>query len=188
MKSVAVYCGSSFGHSELYKQSAMELGTLLAKQGVKLVYGGASVGIMGTVADAVLEAGGEVTGILPTFLGDREIAHKHLTELIIVEGMHERKKKMMDLADGFIVLPGGAGTLEEFFEVFTWSQIGLHQKPISIYNVNQYYDTLVQMLNHMSSEGLMQKKYLDALIVSSSANELFDRMLTFEAPGLKAYT
>lgn len=187
MKSVAVYCGSSFGGSELYKEAASQLGTLLASRGVRLIYGGASVGIMGAIADAVLAKGGEAVGILPALLENREISHKSLTELIIVDSMHERKHKMMEQADGFIVLPGGAGTLEEFFEVFTWSQIGLHQKPVAVFNVNQYYDPLVHMLEHMSEQGFMQPKFLEALIVSSSATELFNKMLNFEPPGLKTY-
>ena len=135
MKSIAVFCGSSLGASDAYRQGAILLGKELAKRQITLIYGGASVGIMATVANTVLEEGGKVIGVIPTLLEEREIAHQQLTELIVVKTMHERKSKMMELADGFIALPGGPGTLEEFFEVFTWNQIGLLQKPCAIFNM-----------------------------------------------------
>ena len=136
MKSITVFCGSSFGSDEIYKEQAILLGQTLAKQNIQLIYGGANVGLMGAVADGVLLEGGKVIGVLPHFLQSKEIAHQDLTELILVETMHERKTKMNNLCDGVIVLPGGYGTLEEFFEMITWAQLGLHKKPIAILNIN----------------------------------------------------
>ncbi|MED4041381.1 TIGR00730 family Rossman fold protein [Niallia taxi] len=139
MKKLAVFCGSSNGASKIYIESAKKLGKELAKRNISLVYGGASVGIMGAVADSVLNEGGYVIGVMPSFLDNREIAHKNLSELIIVDSMHERKAKMAALADGFIALPGGPGTMEEFFEVFTWGQLGLHKKPCGLLNINGFF-------------------------------------------------
>src|ERR1700750_1460825 len=136
MKSITVFCGSSFGTDDIFREQAFLLGETLAKQHIQLIYGGADTGLMGAVADGTLNAGGKVTGILPHFLQSKEIAHKNLTELIIVETMHERKTKMNDLCEGVIVLPGGYGTLEEFFEMITWAQLGLHKKPIGILNID----------------------------------------------------
>lgn len=138
MKRLAIFCGSSNGASDVYIEGAKKLGKELAKRNITLVYGGASVGVMGAVANAVLEEGGYVIGVMPSFLEKREISHQNLSELIVVDSMHERKAKMADLADGFIALPGGPGTLEEFFEVFTWAQLGLHRKPCGLLNINHY--------------------------------------------------
>lgn len=187
MKSIAVFCGSSLGASEAYKTGAILLGKELAKRGITLVYGGASVGIMGTVADTVLQAGGKVIGVIPTLLESREISHKSLTELVVVETMHERKSKMMELADGFIALPGGPGTLEEFSEVFTWSQIGLHQKPCGILNTNHYYDLLISFFDHMNEQQFLQEHYRQAILVDSDATGLLDKLLAFTPPGIKTY-
>lgn len=188
MKRVAVYCGSSNGASEAYLEGAKQLGKELVKRGISLVYGGASVGVMGTVADTVLQGNGHVIGVMPQLLIDREIAHQNLTELVIVDSMHERKAKMADLADAFIVLPGGPGTMEEFFEVFTWAQIGIHQKPIGVLNVNQYYDPLISLFAHMTKEKFMHEKYQSMLIVESSADELIKRFESYEPPTVKSYT
>lgn len=187
MKSIAVFCGSSEGASGVYKESAKTLGRELASRGIALVYGGACVGIMGAVADAVLEAGGQAIGVLPGFLQGREISHKGLTELIIVETMHERKAKMAELADGYVALPGGPGTLEEFFEIFTWSQLGLHRKPCGLLNANRYYDSLVEMFRHMAKERFMSEAYLESLLVRDEPAALLDRFATYEAPGIKTY-
>src|SRR5699024_10821741 len=149
MKYIAVFCGSSQGASPDYIDQARKFGEELAKRDMTLVYGGASVGVMGAVSDVVLDAGGHVIGIMPTFLEQKEISHKRLSELIVVDSMHERKAKMAELADGFVALPGGPGTLEEFFEVFTWAQLGLHQKPCGLLNINRYFDPLVELFNHM---------------------------------------
>ncbi|MFF2483122.1 TIGR00730 family Rossman fold protein [Paenibacillus sp. NPDC058071] len=187
LKSVAVYCGSSFGTSEVYREAAVRLGQELAERGLTLIYGGASVGLMGAVADAVLEAGGSVTGVIPTLLEAREISHRNLTELIVVDSMHERKRTMIERADGFIALPGGPGTMEELFEVMTWSQIGLHQKPFGLLNINGYYDQLIQFFDHMNKEGFYKDEYRENVLVSSDPASLLNTFATYHAPGVKTY-
>ncbi len=187
MKSVAVYCGSSSGASEAYREGAILLGKELAKQGITLVYGGASVGIMGALADTVLEEGGNVIGVIPTLLEEREISHKKLTELIVVKSMHERKSKMVELADGFIALPGGPGTLEEFFEVFTWSQIGLHQKPCGLLNINGYYDLLLSFFDHMRDQQFLQEQFRKTVLVDHTAAGLLEQYANYSPPALKTY-
>ena len=157
IKRIAVYCGSAAGASEIYRLEAVKFARILVEQGITLVYGGASVGIMGTVANTVLREGGKAIGVIPALLEGREIAHKNLTELHRVSTMHERKSKMIELADGFVALPGGFGTLEEFAEVFTWSQIGLHQKPVGLMNINNYYDPLLSLISKMTDEQLCRK-------------------------------
>lgn len=187
MKSIAVFCGSSLGASDAYRQGAILLGKELAKRQITLIYGGASVGIMATVANTVLEEGGKVIGVIPTLLEEREIAHQQLTELIVVKTMHERKSKMMELADGFIALPGGPGTLEEFFEVFTWNQIGLLQKPCAIFNMENYFDLLISFFDHMQNEQFLKAQYRDALIVDEDAVALLDKCESFVPPAVKTY-
>lgn len=187
MRKIAVFCGSSDGTSVEYKEAAKRLGQELARRNIGLVYGGASVGVMGAIADAVLENGGHVTGIMPRFLEEREISHKGLTELIVVESMHERKAKMAELADGFIMLPGGPGTLEEFFEIFTWAQLGLHQKPFGFLNVNRYYDPLLTLFDHMVKEGFLQEKYRGLAIFTEDIGELLQLFHTYEPPAIKTY-
>lgn len=187
LKRLAVFCGSSNGASSAYREGAVQLGKELAKRGISLVYGGASVGIMGTVADTVLEEGGEVIGVMPKLLIEREISHQHVTKLFIVDSMLERKAKMAELADGFIALPGGPGTLEEFFEVFTWAQIGIHQKPLGLLNINHYYDPLLALFDHMVTEQFLQAKYRSMSIVDSDAKALLDQFETYQAPTVKTY-
>lgn len=187
MKTIAVFCGSSMGASDVYRQAAVELGKELVKRNLSLVYGGASVGIMGTVADTVLQEGGEVIGVIPTLLEQREISHRGLTKLLTVNSMHERKHMMMELADGFIALPGGPGTLEEFFEVFTWSQIGLHQKPCGLLNVNGYYDHLLSFFDHMQQEQFLKSQYYEMNLVATKPDELLSKFASFKHPGLKTY-
>lgn len=187
MRKIAVFCGSSDGTSIEYKEAAKRLGEELARHNIGLVYGGASVGVMGAVADAVLENGGHVTGIMPRFLEEREISHKSLTELIVVESMHERKAKMAELVDGFIMLPGGPGTLEEFFEIFTWAQLGLHQKPCGFLNVNQYFNPLLTLFDHMVKEGFLQEKYRGMAISTEDIGELLQLFHTYEPPAIKTY-
>lgn len=187
MKSIAVYCGSSLGSSEIYKEQAILLGKFLAKNNITLIYGGASVGIMGTIADAILAEGGSVIGVIPAFLEKREIAHKDLTELIRVDNMHERKAKMMELADGFIALPGGPGTLEEFFEVFTWNQIGLLQKPCGILNINGYYNKLIELFDHMVVEKFLQERSRNVFYVDDNYESLLNKMHSYEPPAIKTY-
>ncbi|MFF2886007.1 TIGR00730 family Rossman fold protein [Paenibacillus sp. NPDC057967] len=187
MKSIAVFCGSSEGASSIYKESAVELGHVLAEQQITLIYGGANVGLMGAVADAVLEQGGLVIGVLPYFLQDREIAHKGLTELIKVDSMHERKAKMTELADGFIALPGGPGTMEEFFEIFTWGQLGLHRKPCGLLNINRYFDPIVSMFDVMQREQFMQPKYRSMVITDDTPEGILKQFSNYEAPSVKTY-
>ncbi|QOV12339.1 TIGR00730 family Rossman fold protein [Viridibacillus arvi] len=187
MKTLAVFCGSSNGASDIYVEVAKKLGKELAKRDITLVYGGASVGVMGAVADAVLEAGGKVIGVMPSFLEKREISHKNLTELIVVDSMHDRKEKMAELADGFMALPGGPGTLEEFFEIFTWAQLGLHQKPCGLLNINHYYDPLIALFNHMSDEQFLHEKYRTMALVDNEPSGLLDQFNSYEAPTVKSY-
>jgi uncharacterized protein (TIGR00730 family) len=187
MKRLAVFCGSSNGASEAYKEGAIQLGKELARQGIALVYGGASIGLMGTIANTVLEEGGQVIGVIPKVLENKEISHPHLTELLVVSSMHERKAKMADLADGFIALPGGSGTLEEFIEVFTWAQLGLHQKPMGLLNIDHYYDPLVSLLNHMADQQFLQEKFRSMALVDSTPQSLIERFYHYEPPAVKTY-
>lgn len=187
MKKIAVFCGSSFGAKDVYKEGAIALGKELAARGLSLVYGGSSVGLMGAVADAVLEEGGQVVGVLPVFLQDREIAHSNLSELIIVDTMHERKAKMAEIADGFIVLPGGAGTMDEFFEIFTWGQLGLHRKPCGLLNLGGYYDLLIELFNHMTDEQFIQEKFRSMVLSDVSPGGLLDQFRTYEPPMVKTF-
>ena len=182
MKSITVFCGSSFGTEEIYKEQALLLGQTLAKQNIKLIYGGANVGLMGAVADGVLNAGGEAIGVLPNFLRSKEIAHLGLTELIFVESMHERKTKMNDLCEGVIALPGGFGTLEELFEMLTWAQLGLHKKPIAILNINGFYDSLIELTKTMVEKGLLKDVNQKMLLVSDNIDDLLDQMKNYTAP------
>ncbi|MDX8046454.1 TIGR00730 family Rossman fold protein [Gracilibacillus sp. S3-1-1] len=180
MKRIAVYCGSSSGRNPVYMKEARKLGKLLADSGISLVYGGSKVGCMGAVADGVLENGGNVIGVLPKKLSDVEIAHEKLTELHIVEDMHERKAMMSDYADGFIALPGGTGTLEEWFEVFTWAQIGYHKKPCALLNINQYYDPIMTLFDHMIEQGFVKDDYKKLILIENNAEQLVERMKVYE--------
>ncbi|ADZ92939.1 LOG family protein [Marinomonas mediterranea] len=179
---VAVFCGSSLGHSKVYERAVAELGAFFAENGIEVVYGGGHVGLMGVIANAVLAAGGKVTGVIPTHLEQREIAHPSLTELHVVTDMHERKAKMADLADAFVALPGGVGTLEEIFEVYTWAQIGLHKKPCAFYNVDGYYDLMFEMIVSMHREGFVKKPYVDMLIKESQPEGLLRAFEDYVAP------
>ncbi|GGF22983.1 cytokinin riboside 5'-monophosphate phosphoribohydrolase [Halobacillus andaensis] len=187
MKKIAVFCGSSPGASEAYIEGAKKLGKEMVKRGMTLVYGGASVGMMGALADTILEEGGHVIGVMPDFLEKREIAHKDLTELIVVGSMHERKTKMSDLADGFIALPGGPGTMEEYFEIFTWAQLGLHQKPCGLLNVNRYFNPLLSLFNHMTNEQFLNEKDLSIALSDPNPSRLLDQFYSYEPPKVKTY-
>ncbi|WP_306985229.1 LOG family protein [Alkalicoccobacillus murimartini] len=180
MKRIAVFCGSSEGENPIYMEEARKLGTLLAEKGIGLVYGGAQVGCMGAVANACLEAGGEVIGVIPEKLMNVEIAHNGLTEQHVVKTMHERKAMMADLSDAFIALPGGAGTLEEWFEVFTWSQLGYHHKPCSFLNINGFYNPLLQMLDHTIEQGFMRPAYQELIITENKAEDLLEKLHQFQ--------
>lgn len=182
MKRITVFCGSSFGTEDIYKEQATLLGKTLAKQNIELVYGGANVGLMGAVADGALNEGGKVIGVLPNFLRSKEIAHQGLTELIVVESMHERKTKMNDLCDGVIALPGGFGTLEELFEMLTWAQLGLHKKPIAILNVNGFYDSLLELLETMTTKGLLKEVNQKMVLVSDTIDDLLEKMKNYIPP------
>jgi uncharacterized protein (TIGR00730 family) len=184
MKRICVYCGSSSGTNPRHREAAARLGALLASRGMGLVYGGGNVGLMGVVADAALRGGGEVIGVIPTALMDKELGHKGVTKLHVVASMHERKQRMADLSDGFIALPGGIGTLEELFETFTWLQLGFHQKPVGLLNVDGFYDHLLTFLHHAGGEGFLRAAHLDALLVDTDCVALLRRMASFRAPAL----
>ncbi|TDM12224.1 TIGR00730 family Rossman fold protein [Macrococcus lamae] len=186
MKTVAVFCGSRTG-APVYEKNAERLGEYLASQGITLVYGGGKVGLMGIIADSVLTHGGEVIGVIPEFLHSREIAHTGITQLHIVETMHERKKMMADMADGFIMMPGGAGTLEEFFEVFTWAQIGLHRKPIGVLNTAGFYDSLRLMLSDISKQGFIDSHQLNIALFNDHPRELINEMNHYKHVPTKRY-
>jgi uncharacterized protein (TIGR00730 family) len=182
MKRITVFCASSFGTEKIYEEQAILVGKALAEQDIELVYGGANVGLMGAVADGALNAGGKVIGVLPNFLRSKEIAHLGLTELVLVESMHERKTKMNDLCDGVIALPGGFGTLEELFEMLTWAQLGLHKKPIAILNINGFYDSLIALLQTMTEKGLLKEVNQKMLLVSDSIDDLLEKMRNYVPP------
>jgi uncharacterized protein (TIGR00730 family) len=179
---ICVFCGSSPGQSASYADAAADFGRLLAERGLGLVYGGATVGTMGVIADAALAAGGQVYGVIPKQLVDWEIAHRGLTQLYEVDDMHRRKAKMADLADAFVALPGGAGTLEELFEVWTWAQLGLHNKPIGLLDVDGYYSRLWPMLDHMVAEGFLRPEYRDSLQLDADPQRLLDELAEVETP------
>jgi len=176
MKRIGVYCGSSFGHSTRYLEAALDLADLLMVHGYGLVYGGAHVGLMGALADRVLAQGGEVIGVIPRAMVDREIAHAGLTKLEVVETMHERKARMADLSDGFIALPGAFGTLDELFEVLTWAQLRIHDKPCGVLNIDGYYDRLLGFLDHCVTEGFLKAENRALLLVEAHAARLLERM------------
>ncbi|HGJ5897888.1 TIGR00730 family Rossman fold protein [Arsenophonus apicola] len=187
INSVTVYCGSSVGDSDIYQQQAIALAAELVNRKITLVYGGGRVGIMGILANSVLEQGGQVVGVMPKLLVEREISHTGLTKIHIVDTMHQRKQKMIDLADGFIALPGGFGTLEEFSEVFTWGQFGLHKKPCGLLNVNNYWAPLVAMIEKMADEKFLQEKYRHMAIVDDNPANLLNRFSHYTAPSVKTY-
>jgi uncharacterized protein (TIGR00730 family) len=180
MKRLCVFCGSNHGNAEVFTAAARELGHAIATRNIELVYGGAHVGLMGVVADAALTAGGKVIGILPRFMADKELAHENLTQLHLVETMHERKQIMAQLAEGFVALPGGLGTLEEMFEAITWGQLHLHQFPCAFLNIDGYYDPLLGFLRHSAASGFVRQDQLDSLIVADTVDELFERLAAFQ--------
>ncbi|MEP3275263.1 MAG: TIGR00730 family Rossman fold protein [Stappiaceae bacterium] len=180
MKSVCVFCGSSIGTDPAFEKMARKLGRTIANDGLRLVYGGARVGLMGAVADAALENGGEVIGVLPEALSAKELAHTGLTELHIVGSMHERKAMMADLSDGFISLPGGIGTLEEIFEVWTWGQLGYHRKPCGFLNVNGFYDKLMDFLDWQVASGFLKQDLRDMVALKTDPKELLTAFENYE--------
>ncbi|MDD5029557.1 MAG: TIGR00730 family Rossman fold protein [Rhodoferax sp.] len=176
MKMVCVYCGSSVGRLADYAQGARALGQALLAQGLGLVYGGASIGLMGVLADTVLAGGGRVVGVIPLALARKEVAHAGLTELIVTASMHERKTRMAELSDGFIALPGGIGTFEELFEIWTWAQLGIHTKPVGLLNVAGYFDALITFLDHAAQEQFLKVSQRQMLLTDDAAPALLARM------------
>ena len=179
MQSIVVYCGSSPGLKSIYKEVAVELGQKLVARSIRLIYGGGGFGLMGNVADTVLTEGGEVTGVIPNFLAQLEVAHQTLTELHFVETMHERKFKMVQLAKGVIALPGGYGTFDELFEILAWRQLKIYDGPIAIINVNGYYDLMLQQLDRCVADGFLKSENRDLLIVSQTVDEALDAIAAF---------
>ena len=182
MQRICVFAGSSPGARQEYLQAAQDLGQALVRRGLGIVYGGASVGLMGTLADAALAAGGEVIGVLPHGLFKREVSHDHLTKLYTVGSMHERKALMSDLADGFIALPGGFGTFDELFEITTWAQLGLHSKPIGLLNISGYFTPLLALVTHAQTEGFIRLLHTQLLLCKDTPDELLDAIATFTPP------
>lgn len=182
MQTVGIFCGSSEGSSPVYMDAARHTGKWLAEQGIHIVYGGGRVGLMGAVADSALAHGGRVTGVIPKSLLEREIAHTGLSDLQVVDNMHQRKTVMADLSSGFIALPGGAGTAEEIFEQWTWAQLGIHNKPCAFLNVNHFYDPLKVMVQQMVSEGFMKQEYADMLLFSENLHEILNSFSTYTPP------
>jgi uncharacterized protein (TIGR00730 family) len=180
VKTIAVYCGSSKGIDPTYIEEAEKLGKVLVDNGMDLVYGGATVGCMGAVADAVMNAGGKVIGVIPEKLKNVEIAHQQLSELHVVSTMHERKALMAEYADGFIALPGGSGTLEEWFEVFTWAQLGYHNKPCALLNINDYYSPIISLFDHMIEQGFVKAEYKDLIVIDRDSKELVNKLKKYE--------
>jgi len=182
MKRLCVFCGSSFGANPAYAENAVALGTLLASRGIGLVYGGGNVGLMGVIADAALAAGGEVIGVIPQSLADREIAHTGCTELRVVDSMHTRKAMMADLSDAFVAMPGGVGTFEEFFEAITWTQLGLHRKPCGLLNVAGFYTPLALFIDQAVSDGFIKPVHRAAIVVDDDPVRLLDTLSTIDLP------
>ena len=185
MQAICVFCGSSAGLGEGYVARAQEVGRRIAEQGLALVYGGGSVGLMGVVANAALEAGGEVIGIIPRKLWDMEVGHRSLTSLHIVETMHDRKAMMADLSDAFLVLPGGIGTMEEFFEVWTWGQLGLHGKPVGLLNCQGYYDGLFTFLDTMVTQGFLNPKQRAMVLTGNQPEAVLKALMGFETSAVR---
>lgn len=182
MKYISIFCGSSSGSEPIYAEQARLLGQSIAKRGYSIVYGGAHVGLMGQVADGALDAGGEVIGVIPQFLKSKELEHTKLSEIHVVETMHERKALMNKLSDAVIALPGGYGTLEELFEMLTWAQLALHKKPVAILNTNEYYNPLITMSQTMIKNGFLKEDYRDLLLVDDNIDRLLNKMEEYTAP------
>lgn len=187
LRRICVFCGASSGNRPAYVTAAKRVGRELAERGIGLVYGGGNIGLMGTLADACLEAGGYVIGVIPQALVAKEVAHKQLSDLRIVSSMHERKAMMAELSDGFIAMPGGWGTFEELFEVLTWGQLGLHRKPVGLLNVDGYFDPLLAFLRHAVEEQFVRSEFDQLLPVADSPIELLDRFAAYEPPQVRKW-
>ena len=186
LKNICVYCGSNLGRQAIYKVSAQALGNALVERDLGLVYGGAHVGLMGVLADTVMSLGGRVIGIMPKSLMPYEVAHQGLTRLEVVPSMHERKHRMAELSDGFIALPGGVGTLEELFEIWTWAQLSFHQKPCGLLNIAGYYDQLYAFLKHTVDEQFVKLSHYQMLLVEQEPSTLLERFATYQAPSVRS--
>ena len=181
---ICVYCGSSPGNDPAHRAAALALGGFLAREGITVVYGGGNVGLMGAVADGALAEGGQVIGVIPQSLMEKELGHRGVTELHVTSSMHERKQMMVDLSDGFIALPGGFGTLDELFETLTWLQLGFHHKPVGLLNVGGFFDGLTSFISHMSTTGFLKPEHASCVLVEPEAEKLLARMRTFQPPDL----
>ncbi|WP_347159580.1 TIGR00730 family Rossman fold protein [Pontibacter chitinilyticus] len=179
MRSIGVFCGANHGLNGMYREAAAALGTAMAARNIVLIYGGGNVGLMGTIADAVLAGGGKAVGVIPQSLVDREVAHKHLTELHVVQTMHERKAMMAARSDAFIAMPGGFGTFDEVNEIITWNQLGIITKPVAFYNVHGYFDKFLEMVDHGVAEGFIKAAYRNSLLIEDDAAQLLQRIQSF---------
>ena len=187
MKRIAVYCGASKGKDPIYVKEAYELGKYMAEQGYELVFGAGSIGIMGAIQNGVLDHGGHAIGVMPKMLDEKEITSQNVSELILVDSMHERKQKMAELADAFVMAPGGAGSLEEFFETYSWAQIGIHEKPIGVYNLNGFFEPLQQLIDSMIKEGFIDEKYKNLAPLYNTKEDLINGLLNFKPLGTRTY-
>lgn len=187
MKSIAIFCGSREGYQEVYREQAYQLGVVLAERNITVVYGGAKVGLMGAVAEGALNNNGKVIGVIPHFLQTKEVAHENLTELIVVNTMHERKLKMYELCDSVMILPGGWGTMDEMFEVLTWGYLGMHEKPVGLLNIHGYYDPLKAMNTTMVQEGFLNECANSMLMFDTELDSLLQRMENYIAPELPKF-
>ncbi len=185
INSICIYCGSSPGRLDAYASAAFSLAESLVSRNIRLIYGGAGIGIMGILADQVLKLGGQAVGVIPKALAHKEVAHHQLTELHVTQSMHERKMLMAELSDGFIALPGGIGTLEELFEIWTWAQLGFHHKPCGLLNVEGYYDALIQFLDHVRAEQFVKAHHHAMLMVETNPDALLDRYVDYRPPAVK---
>lgn len=184
MKRICVFCGSSSGTDPVFTETAKTVGEFLVANDIELVYGGGRVGLMGTIADAVLSKGGKVIGVIPESLAIKEVAHGGLTEIHVVNSMHERKAMMAELSDGFMAMPGGFGTFEEFCEIVTWAQLGIHQKPCALLNVNGFYDYLIELFNHSAAQQFIRDEHRGIVLVESEINRLFELMKNYKPPAI----
>ncbi len=187
MQRVCIFCGSNHGSRDVYREAAQRMGRALARRGLGLVYGGGCVGLMGVLADAVLAEGGEAIGVIPEAMVAKELAHHALTELRVVQSMHQRKALMAELADAFVALPGGFGTLEEFCEVLTWAQLGLHRKPCGLLNVEDYYGALLRLLEHAEAEAFLRPEHRSMVLVADRPDPLLDLLAAYRAPQLEKW-
>ncbi len=187
VRSLCIFCGSNSGSNPIYKKAAVELGELFAAERINLIYGGSSVGLMGIIADACLKKGGRVIGVIPKALELKEVSHRGLTELHVVDSMHERKHQMFEMSDGFVTIPGGLGTFDELTEMLTWGQLGLHQKPSAILNVNGFYDSFIEQLNRCVTEGFIRKEHRDMLLIENDMHSLLAKFRSYSPPTIEKW-